>query len=434
MLLQHYKVRLQYHSVLQSTAPVLLYYKVLLKCYSVLQATAPAPQSATPVLHCTTKYHSSAALSTAPALQSTTPTLLRVLQSITPVLPCTTTVCYKVLLRYCFVVRSATEVEWVGAPAAGAPALPAPRHSPAPRRSFEKRLLMCKKQQPAVPEPGDNRAEPGLERMTSRLRSGVWYHYTNCPLSPEGNMSSSLLVSFALELAADTVLQREQLCTTKCCSSTTVTTAKCYASTTLLRCCSVLQSTAPALQKKASPALLRVPQSITPVLPCTAEDYSSATPYYKVLLKYYSVLYKVLSQCCPVLQNVKALLQCCSVPQSTAPALQGVTPALLCTTEHYFSTTVCYKVLLQHYSALQSATQMLLCTTKYGSSTTLLGAVPVLLRIIATQYHAVLQSIIPVLMCATRCYSSTVGSAGVPAPRRWGPLIQSATPAPLRVT
>ena len=118
---------------------------MLLKCYSVLQATAPAPQSATPVLLCTTKYHSSAALSTAPALQSTTPTLLRVLQSITPVLPCTTTVCYKVLLRYCFVVRSATEVEWVGAPGrrhpgtperrgAGTPALPGSRHPGAPLR------------------------------------------------------------------------------------------------------------------------------------------------------------------------------------------------------------------------------------------------------------------------------------------------------------
>ena len=43
-----------------------------------------------------------------------------------------------------------------------------------------------------------------------------------------------------------------------------------------------------------------------------------------------------------------------------------------------------------------------------GSSTTLLGAAPVLLRIITTQYHAVLKSITPVLMCATRCYSSTV--------------------------
>ena len=240
--------------------------------------------------------------------------------------------------------------------------------------------------------------------MTSRLQSRVWYHYTNCPLSPKWNVSLSLLVSFALELAGDTVLQREQLCTTKRCSSTTVVLRQYYSAQVLLCPTKYCSSTT----KKASPALLRVPQSITPVLPCTAENYSSATPYYKVLLKYYSVLYKVLSQCCSVLQ-------------STAPALQGVTPALLCTTEYYFSTTVCYKVLLQHYSVLQSAAQMLLCTTKYGSSTTLLGAAPVLLRIIATQYHAVLQSIIPVLMCATagtpalgtfdtKCYSSTTQS------------------------
>ena len=136
-------------------------------------------------------------------------------------------------------------------------------------------------------------------------------------------MSSPLLVSFALELAGD--LQREQLCTTKCCSSTTVITAKCYASTTLLRCCSVLQSTAPALQKIASPAQLRVPQSVTPVLPCTAEDYSMllrTTKCYSSTIRYYtkyypsaSLYYKML------LQHYKALLHCCSVLLSTAPAL-----------------------------------------------------------------------------------------------------------------
>ena len=55
--------------------------------------------------------------------------------------------------------------------------------------------------------------------------------------------------------------------------------------------------------------------------------YTSTTPYYKVLLQYYSVL-------------------------------QSSTPVLLCTTLYY-------KVLLQYYSVLQSTTPVLLCTTKY---------------------------------------------------------------------
>ena len=54
----YYTVLLQYYSLLQSTTPVLiLYYKVLLQYYSVLEST-------TPVLLCTTKYYSSAILST----------------------------------------------------------------------------------------------------------------------------------------------------------------------------------------------------------------------------------------------------------------------------------------------------------------------------------------------------------------------------------
>ena len=337
---------LQYYSALQSTTPVLLcpllqHYKVPLQHY--------------------TEYC--------------------VLQSATPVLPCSATPV--ALLKWS---------EWERRPSAGAPG---PRHS---RRPF----VMCKKQQPTVPEPGDNRTEPGLEPMTSHLRSGVWYHYTNCPLSPEWNMSSCLLVSSsALGLAGDTVLQREQLCTTKCCSSATVITAKCYASTTLLRCCSVLQSTAPALQKKASPALLRVPQSITPVLPCTAEDYSSATPYYKVLLKYYSVLYKALSQCCPVLQNV-------------TPALQSTTPVLLCptkccssTTRCHSSTTLYYRVLLQNYSVLQSAAPALLCTTKCYSNVSLHYKVRLQHYSFRCCSSATPNNCYSVPRCTTEYYSST---------------------------
>ena len=85
----HYKVLLQYYSVLQSTYPVLLcttkyypsttlYYKVLLQYYSVLQST-------TPVLHCTTKYYPSTTL-----YYKVLPQYYSVLQSTTPVLLCTT--------------------------------------------------------------------------------------------------------------------------------------------------------------------------------------------------------------------------------------------------------------------------------------------------------------------------------------------------------
>ena len=112
----NYKVLLQYYSVLQSTAPVLLwttkyycstilYYKVLLQYYSVLQRT-------TPVLLCTTKYYSSTTLyykvlqGTTPVLLCTTPVLLQYYSSTTPVL-CTTKY-YKVLLQCYSVVQSTT--------------------------------------------------------------------------------------------------------------------------------------------------------------------------------------------------------------------------------------------------------------------------------------------------------------------------------------
>ena len=59
-------------------------------------------------------------------------------------------------------------------------------------------------------------------------------------------------------------------------------------------------------------------QSTTPVVLCTAKNYSSTTLYYKELLQYYSVLH---------------------------------------------STTLYYKVQLQYYSVLQTTTPVLLCTT-----------------------------------------------------------------------
>ena len=87
---KYYKVQLQYHSVLQSTTPVLLcttkyyssttpYYKVLIQYYSVLQSTTPVLQKTTPVLFCTTKYCS-----------STTPVLVCTTKYYSSTTPCTT--------------------------------------------------------------------------------------------------------------------------------------------------------------------------------------------------------------------------------------------------------------------------------------------------------------------------------------------------------
>ena len=129
----------------------------------------------------------------------------------------------------------------------------------------------------------------------------------------------------------------------------------------LLRYYSVLHSTTPVLlcPTKYYSNTNSVLQSTTPVLLCTRKYYSSTTPYYKVLLQYYAVL-------------------------------QSTTPVLFCTTKYYSSTTLYYKVLLQYHSVLQRTTPVLVCTTKYYSSTT-----PVLL-----QYYSV-------LLCTTKYYSST---------------------------
>ena len=71
-------------------------------------------------------------------------------------------------------------------------------------------------------------------------------------------------------------------------------------------------------------------QSSTPVLLCT-------TPYYKVLIQYYSVLQSTT----PVLLCTwSVLLQYYSVLQSITPVLQSTTPVLLCTTKYYSSTTL----------------------------------------------------------------------------------------------
>ena len=127
-------------------------------------------------------------------------------------------------------------------------------------------------------------------------------------------------------------------------------------------------------------------KSTTPVLPCTTK-YSSVllcttkcTPYYKVLLQYYSVLHSATPVLlCTTIQYYSVLLQYYSV-------LQSATPVLLCTTQCYSSTTLYYKVLLQYYSVLLQYYSVLQCY----SSTTLYYKV-------LLQYYSVLQSTTPVL-------------------------------------
>ena len=76
------------------------------------------------------------------------------------------------------------------------------------------------------------------------------------------------------------------------------------------------------------------------------------TQYYKVLLRYYSVLHSTT----PVLVcTTKYYSSTNSVLQSTTPVLlctrnvlQRTTPVLVCTTKYYSSTTLYYKVLLQY--------------------------------------------------------------------------------------
>ena len=142
-------------------------------------------------------------------------------------------------------------------------------------------------------------------------------------------------------------------------------------------------------------------QSTTPVLLCTTKYYSSTTKYYSSTTTYYSVLqsttpvllqyYCVLQSTTPVLQRTTPVLQ------STTPVLQRTTPVLLLSTKYDSSTTLYYKVRLQHpvllqyYSVLQSTTPVLLCTTKYYSSTTTYYKV-------LLQYYSVLQSTTPVLL------------------------------------
>ena len=160
----------------------------------------------------------------------------------------------------------------------------------------------------------------------------------------------------------------------------------------LLRYYSVLHSTTPVLlcTTKYYSSTNSVLQSTTPVLLCTRKYYSSTTPVLLCTTKYYSSTTLYYSSTTPY---YKVLLQYYAVIQST-------TPGLFCTTKYYSSTTLYYKVLLQYHSVLQRTTPVLVCTTKYYSSTTLYYKV-------LLQYYSVLQSTTPVLVCTTKYYSST---------------------------
>ena len=105
----------------------------------------------------------------------------------------------------------------------------------------------------------------------------------------------------------------------------------------LLQYYSVLQST--TTYNSSTALYYRARQRTTPVLLCTAKYYSIATLYYKVLLQYCSVLQSTT----PVLLCI-VLLQYCSV-------LQRTTPVLLCTTKYHSNTILYYKIPLQYYSS-----------------------------------------------------------------------------------
>ena len=93
-------------------------------------------------------------------------------------------------------------------------------------------------------------------------------------------------------------------------------------------------------------------QSDTKRYPKRCPNYSSTTPYYKVLLQYYSVLQSTTLY-------YKVLLRTTKYYASTTPYYK----VLLRTTKYYSSTTKYYSSTTPHY-------KVLLRTTKYYSSTT----------------------------------------------------------------
>ena len=158
----------------------------------------------------------------------------------------------------------------------------------------------------------------------------------------------------------------------------------------------------------------------------SSSNYSGATPYHKVLLQYYKVLFQ-------------SITQYRKAPRQYFSGLQSTTPVFVRTTNYYSSTTriirallptipYCrdyastfpyYNVLLQHYkvrrqnySVLQSTIPSLFRTSKHYSSTTKYDAsknYPSTFPYynVLLQFFPVLQSTTPVLFCTTKYYSST---------------------------
>ena len=199
-----------------------------------------------------------------------------------------------------------------------------------------------------------------------------------------------------------------------------------------------------------TPVLLRttkyhsVLQSTTPTETTSERRPSSTTPYYKVLLQYYSVLqtyYKVLLQYYSLLQSTALYYKVLLRPKRRQ---NDVHPVLLRTTKYYSSTTSYYKVLLQYYyssttsyyKVLQSTTPVLLRTTKYYSNTTPYYKVLCTtkyyfdrndVRTTSIQYYSVLQSTIYsfVLQSTTPYYKVLL---------QYYSVLQSTTPVLLRTT
>ena len=218
--------------------------------------------------------------------------------------------------------------------------------------------------------------------VTTASQSRIWLKL----LSDDSNKVGICLLCRSTQLHATTSC-RSQFATT--CDSSYVLQGSTPYYKVLLQYYSVLHSTNPVIlcttQCYSSTTLYckvllqyySVLQSTTPVLLRITQCYSSTTLYYKVLLQYYSVLQSTT----PVLlQYYTVLLQYYSVLQST-------TPVLFCTTKYYSSTTLYYKVLIQYYSVLQSTTPVLL---QYYT--------------VLLQYYSVLQSTTPVLFCTTKYY------------------------------
>ena len=88
------------------------------------------------------------------------------------------------------------------------------------------------------------------------------------------------------------------------------------------------------------------------VLQSTTTYYSSTTKYYNVLLQYYKVLQHTTPYYKVLLQYYKVLLQYHSVLLQYYPVLQSTTPVLPCTTQYYHASH-CYPFCCRHPSAIK---------------------------------------------------------------------------------